>query len=204
MLHLEAVYPGTLDLLRVLMAREELGPFALAGGTALALQIGHRISVDLDFFGRHSFDPEELLSTYAKIGDYQLLSQSKSVLVVSLQGIKVDVVNYRYGLLEPVRHIDNLRLLSLPDIAAMKLAAITGRGRKRDFIDLFFLLKTYSLVEMMEFYRRKFPDGSEFLVAKSLAYFGDAEEDEDPVLLKEADWQQVKRTIRKEVNKLFQ
>lgn len=204
MLHLEAVYPGTLDLLRALMAREELNPFALAGGTALALQIGHRISVDLDLFGRHPFDPEELLSTYAEIGDYQLLSQSKNVLVVSLRGIKVDVVNYRYGLLEPVRQIDNLRLLSLPDITAMKLAAITGRGRKRDFIDLFFLLKTYSLTEMMEFYRRKFPDGSEFLVVKSLAYFEDAEEDGDSVLLKEADWQLVKSTIRKEINKLSQ
>lgn len=204
MLHLEAVYPDTLDLLKTLMAREEFNPFALAGGTALALQIGHRISVDLDFFGKHDFDPEELLSTYAKIGDYQLLSQSKSVLVVSLRGIKVDVVNYRYGLLEPVRQIDNLRLLSLPDIAAMKLAAITGRGRKRDFIDLFFLLKAYSLPDMMDFYQRKFPDGSEFLVVKSLAYFEDAEEDEDPVLLEEADWQRAKSTIREEVNKLYQ
>lgn len=203
MLHLATVYPGTLDLLRKLMSKETFQPFALAGGTALALQIGHRISIDLDFFGKHPFNPEELLQVYAGIGDYQLLSQSKSVLVVNLNGVKVDVVNYRYDLLEPVQETEGVRLLSLPDIAAMKLAAITGRGKKRDFIDLFFLLEIYSLKDMMDFYRTKFPDGSEFLVAKSLTYFEDAEEDEAPVMLLDADWSQVKKTIQKEVKKMY-
>lgn len=203
MLYLETVYPSTLDLLRALMAREELKPFALAGGTALSLQIGHRISVDLDFFGKHAFIPEELLSVYAEMGGYQLLSQSKSIMVVVLQGVKVDVVNYRYQLLEPPKQFEKLRLLSLPDIAAMKLAAITGRGRKRDFIDLFFLLKSYSLEEMLAFYQQKFPDGSTFLVAKSLTYFVDAQDDEDPDMLVEMDWQVVKETIRKETAQIF-
>ena len=203
MLYLETVYPDTLELLNRLMKRSELLPFSLAGGTALALQIGHRISVDLDFFGKHEFHPEELLAAYSEIGQYQLLSQSKSILVVSLEGVKVDVVNYRYDLLEPLKVVEGLRLVSIPDIAAMKLAAITGRGKKRDFMDLFFLLRTYSLKDMLGFYKEKFPDGSEFLVAKSLVYFEDAEEDEDLDMLEVINWEEVKGTIRTQVNLLY-
>lgn len=115
MLHLATVYSDTLELLKELMGRDEFKAFSLAGGTALALQIGHRISVDLDFFGKHAFNPEEILAVYAEIGRYQLLTQSKNVLVVSIKNIKVDVVNYRYDLLEPPLQIDNLRVLSLVD-----------------------------------------------------------------------------------------
>jgi len=203
MLHLETILPDTLGLLKELMGREELDPFSLAGDTALALQFGHRISVDLDFFGSHSFDPEELLGAYHEIGSYQLLSQSKNILVVSLNGVKVDVVNYRYKLLNPPKVIDGFRLFSIPDIAAMKLVAITGRGRKRDFVDLYFLLESYSLSEMLAFYREKFPDGSEFLVTKSLIYFEDAKEDEAPQLLKQAKWSAVKARIQSEVRGIF-
>ena len=85
----------------------------------------------------------------------------------------------------------------------MKLAAIAGRGRKRDFVDLYFLLKSYSLPEILTFYREKFPDGSEFLVAKSLVYFIDADEDETPQILKEVDWSAVKAFIRSKVRELF-
>lgn len=203
MLYLETIYPDTLGLLKELMGREELYPFSLAGGTALALQIGHRISVDLDFFSSHSFDPEELFTTYNAVGSYQLLSQSKNILVVSLNGVKVDVVNYRYKLLNPLKVIEGIRLFSIPDIAAMKLAAITGRGRKRDFVDMYFLLASYSLSEMLAFYREKFPDGSDFLVTKSLVYFEDAEEDEAPQLLKQVKWSDIKARIQAEVRDLF-
>lgn len=203
MLHLETIYPDTLDLLKRLMAREELAPFALAGGTSLALHLGHRISVDLDFFGKHDFDAEELLALYAELGSFHLLNQSKSLLIVSLNGVKVDVINYRYAPLRPILEWEGIRLMGLADIAAMKLAAIAGRGRMRDFIDLYFLLQHFSLLEMMGFYNEKFSDGSEFLIAKSLTYFADAESDEPPRMLVATDWEEVKTTIRREVGKRY-
>jgi alpha-D-ribose 1-methylphosphonate 5-triphosphate synthase subunit PhnI len=100
-------------------------------------------------------------------------------------------------------NIDGIRLLSTADISAMKFAAVAGRGRKRDFIDIFFLLKEYSLKEMMAFYNAKYFDGSEMMVARSLTYFDDADGDEDLELLKDADWNTVKKTISKAVNSLY-
>ncbi|MDX2248871.1 MAG: nucleotidyl transferase AbiEii/AbiGii toxin family protein [Bacteroidia bacterium] len=185
------------------MHEEVFNKYSLAGGTALALQMGHRVSVDLDFFGNHVFDPEDLFQVYSDLGGYQLLSQGKNILIVSIKDIKIDVINYRYDLLEPIVEIDGLRLYSLPDIAAMKLAAVTGRGRKRDFFDLFFLLKKYSLSEIMNFYQRKYPDGSVFLVAKSLLYFVDADTDEDPIMLADVNWEMIKQKIQEEVASLY-
>ncbi|MEZ4771749.1 MAG: nucleotidyl transferase AbiEii/AbiGii toxin family protein [Bacteroidia bacterium] len=185
------------------MDQDVFNNYSLAGGTALALQIGHRISVDLDFFGKQELVTEDLFQVFSDLGGYQLLSQGKNILIVNIRDIKVDVINYRYDLLEPTFSIDGLRLYSLADIAAMKLAAITGRGKKRDFFDLFFLLKKYSLGEILDFYQRKYPDGSVFLVAKSLVYFEDADTDEDPILLEDAEWEMVKQRIRQEVKNLY-
>jgi hypothetical protein len=94
-------------------------------------------------------------------------------------------------------------LFSIPDIAAMKLAVIAGHGQKRDFIDIFFLLKKYSLPDLMNFYNRKYPDGSELMIARSLTYFDDADKDENVVLLKKAEWKSVKEKIKQAVRKTY-
>ena len=94
---------------------------------------------------------------------------------------------------------DNIYLATIDDIAAMKLNAIIGRGSKKDFIDLFFILKDYSLATIMGFYTKKYNDGSAFLVLKSLIYFEDAEESEDPVSLKGQTWNSIKQYIRDQV-----
>ncbi len=203
MLHTNTVLEGTLGLLKNLMAVPELAAFNLAGGTALSLQIGHRISADLDFFGVRPFEKEEMLDLVSDLGNCDLIHQTKNILVLKINGVKVDFVNYKYPVLREVKTVDGIRLLSLPDIAAMKLAAITGRGAKRDFTDLFFLLKQYSLSEMLAFYNQKYPDGSEFLILRSLTYFDDAEEDTAPDLLQPADWASVKIAIQKEVKALL-
>ncbi len=83
----------------------------------------------------------------------------------------------------------------------MKLAAITGRGSKKDFIDIYFLLKKFSLKELMAFYNKKYFDGSEYMVIKSLTYFGDAEPDPMPEMIKDINWKTVKETIRSEIEK---
>ena len=81
----------------------------------------------------------------------------------------------------------------------MKLAAITGRGARKDFIDLYFLLDTFSLPELFNFFRNKFPDGNDFLVYKSLTYFADAEVEPMPKMLKPVEWEEVKIKIIQEV-----
>ncbi|MCU0392274.1 MAG: nucleotidyl transferase AbiEii/AbiGii toxin family protein [Thermoflexibacter sp.] len=85
----------------------------------------------------------------------------------------------------------------------MKLAAIAGRGRKRDFIDIFFLLQTFSFEEIMDFYNQKFADGNELMVARSLSYFDDADQDTDLNLLKKADWEMIKSQISQQVSKRY-
>jgi len=90
-------------------------------------------------------------------------------------------------------------LAQMEDIAAMKLSAISGRGTKKDFIDLYFLLRHFKLREIMQYYNRKYHDGSEFLVLKSLTYFEDADPDQSPVMLQPIEWDKIKEAIIKQV-----
>lgn len=202
MLQEKAVSPRLLELLKYLMQQQELNCFVLVGGTALALQYGHRESVDADLFGEQPLDTLDLAGILSGFGKVKLLKKSKSIEVYSVDSIKVDFVYYRYPLLRPLVEQSGLRLASPEDIAAMKLSAIAGRGSKKDFIDLYLLLKYFSLEEMMEFYLEKFPDGSEFLVLKSLLYFDDAESEAAPKMFIEVSWEEIKQRIRDEAAKL--
>ena len=203
MLHRKTIAAPTLGILKAITAVPELSAFNLAGGTSLALQIGHRLSVDLDFFGHRPFETQEILDLLQPIGQVRMMSQSKNILVLNVEGVKVDFVNYRYPVIKELVHIEGLRLLDLPDIAAMKLAAIAGRGRKKDFVDIYFLLKRYSLAQLFDFYSAKYEDGSTFMVSRSITYFDDADQDEDLMLFKKVSWQAIKETILKEVQKLY-
>ena len=195
MLHYETVEPNTLELLKVLQSISELDSLRLVGGTALSLQIGHRKSIDLDLFGKLNIDEFELLDILNKIGETRTIKNSKNIKIYTVNGIKVDIVNYPYGWTKPVLDIAGIRLASVEDIATMKLAAITGRGTKKDFVDLFFLLKKFNFVELFDLYNKRFPDGSEFLVLKSLAYFKDADKDEPPQMLINTEWSEIKQTL---------
>lgn len=170
----------------------------------MALQIGHRVSVDLDFFGHRPFETQEILDELSNLAPLSIMTQSKHILILNVQGVKVDFVNYRYPLVAAPLLLEGLRLLTLPDIGAMKLAAIAGRGRKRDFYDLYFLLRQYSLDELMGFYLEKYDDGSEFMVARSLVYFEDADHDDDIKLLgRQIKWETVKKTIQQLVKEKY-
>ena len=164
----------------------------------MSLQVGHRVSVDLDLFGGTGpLDSDVLTAIVNQLGAVETLTASQNILIFKVNGVKVDFVNYRYPLLRPIVETEGIRMASLADIAAMKLAAIAGRGRKRDFTDLFFLMQHFSLSEMLDFYQKKYHDGNLFLVMKSLTYFDDADSDLDLQLLKSATWEQVKSTIEK-------
>ena len=90
-------------------------------------------------------------------------------------------------------------LAGLKDIAAMKLSAVTGRGSKKDFIDICFLLKEFSLKQQLELYLNKYPQGSELMVLKSLSYFDDAEIEKQPKMFIEISWEEIKKKIKQEV-----
>lgn len=203
MLHLETVKSDTLGLLKDLMDLPMLLPFNLAGGTSLALQIGHRVSVDLDFFGAHQIPHENILNEIATIAEPTVYTNSRSILVVKMNDVKIDFVNYKYPLLEPVVETERFRLLSKRDIGAMKMNAITGRGKKRDFYDLYFLLKYFDFQTLVDSFCQKYPDGSTWLLAKSVTYFEDAEADEMPEIFQQIEWEEVKQKIKTEALQFF-
>jgi predicted nucleotidyltransferase component of viral defense system len=177
------------------MNEEEFEEFILVGGTALALQLGHRISIDIDLFGSCEIDEILFLDKLKANGTIQVLKKSKNILICSVQGVKVDFVNYQYPWLDKPLEFNNIRMAGLKDIAAMKINAIAGRGSKKDFIDVYYLLQYFNLNEMIEFYLQKYSDGSEFLVRKNLTYFGDADMEEMPYMFEKISWDFIKEKI---------
>lgn len=203
MLQTQTIRPELLELLKKIMSSELFKNFNLVGGTSLALQFGHRFSIDIDMFGNSEIDEFEFIEELSNFGTVVVLKKSKNIIILSIDGIKVDFVNYKYPLLEELIIEENIRLVSDKDIAAMKLNAIAGRGSRKDFIDLYFLLKKYSLKELLDFYKKKYLDGSEFMVLKSLTYFEDAENEEIPIMFEPIDWNKIKQTIIAEEQKLI-
>ena len=201
MLQTQTVVPDLMELLRKLMKVEQFSNFYLVGGTALSLQIGHRNSIDIDLFGKKEIDFNLFSSILNEFGKTEITLNSKNILITDITGLKVDFVNYQYQLLEQPLEIDGIRMVSKRDIAAMKLNAIAGRGSKKDFIDLYFLLDYFSMRQMLDFYLDKYFDGSEFMVIKSLSYFEEADVQPQPQMFKDFDWEICKQKIIEEVFK---
>ena len=199
MLHFETISTGTLDLLRQIQNNPDFAGTRLVGGTALALQIGHRTSIDLDFFGHTDLEPIEIHQELKAYGSVSIRSSSRRIQRFVVNGVQMDLVEYDYPWLDAPIISEGLRLASCRDIAAMKLSAITNRGTRKDFVDLAFLLEHFSLPEMLGFYASKFAGGSRFTVLKSLVFFDDAEEDPMPNMRIPFDWDAAKRRIAKAV-----
>lgn len=202
MLQTQTVVPNLLELLKKIMHEDLFSSFNLVGGTALALKIGHRNSIDIDLFGNSEIDTDLFIEKLNNFGEVVVTQSTKNILITKINDIKVDFVNYKYPLLTDFEIIENIRMFSTKDIAAMKLNAIAGRGSKKDFIDLYFLLEEFTLPEMLSFYEKKYKDGSVFMVEKSLTYFSDAEEQLQPKMFKDFNWENCKKTIIDEVLKL--
>ncbi len=201
MLQINTVTVAALKLLKKLMVHKSLKEFSLAGGTGLALRIGRRISDDLDLFCLNDFSEEQILQDLKSDFSIQLNNISRNTLNLEIDDIKVDILSYKYPLLEEIEIIENIRFLSIKDIAAMKLSAISSRGCKKDFYDLYFILKDYTLNELLEFYKIKFKTDQFYHILKSLVFFDDAELEPDPLLLdKDITWEFVKTTFEKTVN----
>lgn len=201
MLSYRTIEPHTLELLKKLCQEPYLQECRLVGGTALALQYGHRQSVDLDMFG--SFDPEEnylfdvVLKPYAKV---RVVKDKPNIKICFMDNIKVDFVNYSiYPWIDEPIEEDGLRLASPRDIAAMKINAIEGRGTKKDFVDMYFLLQHYSLEEIFGFYSQKYPNYSIYRALMSLSYFADADVKDMPTMYEDVSWDEIKSHIKKQV-----
>ena len=199
MLSLRTIEPHTLELLRALMQEAALSELRLVGGTALALQYGHRSSVDLDLFGKIDVDGYELQSILSKYGVLKVENETKIIHQYYIDNIKVDVVNYPFEWISPIIEEDGIRLASPIDIAAMKVNAIEGRGTKKDFIDMYMLLQHYSLKEIIAFYQQKYPNYSIFRALRSLTYFDDAEDQFMPRMFIEDTWEDMKLYITNQV-----
>ncbi|MDY4020197.1 MAG: nucleotidyl transferase AbiEii/AbiGii toxin family protein [Prevotella sp.] len=189
-----------MELLKELMSAPVLSEMRLVGGTALALQYGHRQSVDLDFFGKWNASAEEIDEALGKIGNYTIFNHTENIRTYEVNGVKVDFVNYKYDWIDDMVEEGGIRLASPKDIAAMKVNAIEGRGSRKDFIDMFFLLEHYSLSEIIGFYREKYPEYSVFRALMSLTYFTDAENQIMPKMLLPFEWEGLKNRIVSEIN----
>lgn len=199
-MHEEVLPAGTLAVLERLTRGGVLGNAYLAGGTNIALQLGHRISRDLDFFTTQKFD-ERILSQ--QLEEHGLSTERIEWQTIDgfFGDVKFSCFFYPYPLLFDPIAWNGIRLADLRDAAAMKVEAIAARGTRRDFIDMFVLLqeKHWQLADLFSWYQRKYGGTRNTVLhaLKSLAYFDDAEADETPlVLLRSVDWTAIKKFFR--------
>ena len=174
MLQEKTVEARTLELLVRLMKDEALSNFFLVGGTALALQIGHRKSVDIDLFSLSSFDTMLFLELLAEKYHFEVEFQAKNTLKGTIEEVKVDLLTHAYPLVEELNYENGIRFSGIRDIAAMKLNAIVGNGtRLKDFTDVAFLSSHICLRDMLEAYCKKYASVNPVIAAKAITFFGD-------------------------------
>jgi predicted nucleotidyltransferase component of viral defense system len=207
-LYWEAAPEGMQNVLRSISTALRGTDFYLAGGTALALLEGHRVSIDLDLFSSSFDDPEAVQGVIQQhLPEAVTTSISSRTLYLRVKNTIVSLFGYSYPLVEPLLRPDEspLPLASREDIVAMKLAAIASRGSRKDFIDLWLLMSRYwPLSECLEFYRKKFAARDIGHVVRSLTYFDDADEEPPLRLLIDADWEEIKRDLVRRVEKLLE
>jgi hypothetical protein len=184
--------------------------FYLAGGTALALQLGHRVSEDLDFFSEKTFDPSVEISSLPGAG-WVVREAASGTAHLTHAGVRVSLLAYQYPMLRPLGSapgpVDSrIRLASVEDIIAMKISAIGSRGARRDFVDLYCALNTkgIDLQGALALFDQKFQEAryDRYHFARALAYFADAEREPMLRMLREVSWESVKRFFETQAKEL--
>lgn len=201
MLHQSAV---PLNLWQTLLELQEplaKTGFALAGGTSLALRLGHRLSVDLDFFTIAPFEPQALAAEL-DIGEESITGVAKGTLQIRYNDLKIEFLKHTYPKLAEIEEIEGIRIWSLADVAAMKINAIVNRGSKKDFYDLAALLALHPLESLLCFYKEKYHPASLLMVIRSLAWFEDADAEPDPISLTSSAWPEIVDQIKAAVRQL--
>lgn len=207
--HPEALPLSALRLLKNLGPIRSLRAFYLAGGTGLALQRGHRISVDLDFFSAANplgdAERTELIESLSPLSGFRVREEKEGTLHAVAEGVELSFLRYRYPLVRKPLSWKGISVAALADIALMKLGAVVGRGARKDFRDLREIVRTHSLESLLKLAPKKFRDHEDFpfQCAKALVYFKDAEGEPEPKLLKPAPWADIKRYFEREVPRVF-
>lgn len=192
----DSVEPHLLSVLNSLMTNSVFDAFSLAGGTSLSLRFGHRTSVDIDLFSTKPFD-SMFLQTQLSIlfSESQIVNRTEGSLCGIVSGIKIDFLYHPYPLLERIENDSSFRIVSLADLSAMKINAVTNRGSKKDFIDLYALNQNgISLSQSITNFCKKYT-GNKFLAIRSLLWFADADEEPDPVFLNGWTWAFVRKKM---------
>ena len=206
-LHAEVLGAKTEHVFRQLGGLDELSSFYLAGGTGIALQLGHRRSEDLDLFTERPWSWDLTGKALSSAGETIVDRQEPGIFVGSVAGARVSLFHYPYVLLEPeISTPWRIPAASLLDIGCMKLVAIAQRGSRKDFVDLYYLGKAgYTVRDLIGALPRKMPGVSHNVVQvlRSLAYFDDAEQEPDPVMLVPYEWDDVQRYSMSEAQALL-
>lgn len=206
--HWEATLPGTRSLLLTLGKLPSTQLFYLAGGTALALRLGHRLSVDLDLFANIDELTEELrrriITELQTRHPLELVQDSPLGLYLKANNQAVSFFTYGYSLLEPADPVEGLPVAGLLDIGLMKLDAIAGRGERKDFYDVYGIARYVSLDQLFDQSQVKYPHshGFQTRVLSALVDFDKADRQSDPTLLASVDWQTVKAFFQAETARL--
>lgn len=167
----------------------------LAGGSALALHLGHRYSIDFDFFTVRKFNPLKLSGQLVKIGKFKKEVARGISLIGTFNEVKLSYFQYDYPLLDPTTLFLDINIAGIADIAAMKIAAMMDRGTKKDFVDLFeIVINGFSIEKIFSFYEKKYGKlgNNIYSIIKSLQYFDDAEKTDMPKMIEQISWDVVK------------
>lgn len=176
--------------------------FYLAGGTALAIELGHRKSIDLDWFSKKDFSNSEIKEILSALGDFVLNSEAEGTIHGTLDKVRVSFLKYKYELLFPLISFGKIQLADERDIASMKIDAVSSRGSKKDFIDIYFLLQKYSLSKLIGFFEKKYSGVkyNRLHILKSMTYFSDADDEPMPRMIEPLKWEKVKKDISKKIH----
>ncbi|HUD44686.1 MAG TPA: nucleotidyl transferase AbiEii/AbiGii toxin family protein [Patescibacteria group bacterium] len=200
----KTLLPDTLRAIKLIANIPTIKNAYLAGGTALALQLGHRVSVDLDFFTQEKIDENAIASDLSKLSEFNETQRAWRTLIGKVGETKFSIFYYKYKLIDTILPFEGIILASKKDIAAMKIHAISDRGTKRDFIDAYLLAKEFTLDKMLDYYDQKYGSLEEklYIILKSLDYFVDADLDIMPTMLINISWEDVKKYFHQEVQRL--
>ena len=195
----------TKENLALLSQQDFITHFYLAGGTGCAIHLGHRTSDDLDFFSKQDLTHFKMQNSLRRSGHFIVDFSDSQTLIGRFNKTKVSFFNYNYSLIGEPHHFLNLKISSLEDIGCMKLDAISSRGSKRDFVDLYFILKKFNLTlkEFFKYFEKKY--GKEnyniFHILKSLVYFEDADRDPELNMRVQFSWENVKNFYINEIKR---